>query len=125
MANLVTSRQIVNEMLELKNKTKIISIDFLSERFRGMVTLCLLVSSADSLCKQLDPDRTRQDVGPDMDPNCLTLMVHLYLRKNFSKKDDFVKNQQSTKNMKNYAAGKYLKWFFPYYSPAANVEPQV
>ena len=48
-----TSRQIVNEMLELKNKTKIISIDFLSERFRGTLTLCLLVSSAhDNLCKQ-------------------------------------------------------------------------
>ena len=48
-----TSRQIVNEMLELKNTTKIISIDFLSDRFRGTVTLCLLVSSADdNLCKQ-------------------------------------------------------------------------
>ena len=27
--------------------------------------------------------------------------------------------------MKNNPGGKELKWFFPYYSPAADVEPQV
>ena len=71
-----TCRQIVNEMLELKNTTKIISIDFLSEKFRGTVTLCLLVSSADdNLCKQFGTSSGRQDVGPDLDPNSLTLMV--------------------------------------------------
>ena len=32
-------------------------------------------SSADNLCKQLDPDQAEQNVGPDLDPNCLTLMV--------------------------------------------------
>ena len=39
----------------------------------GKLTPCLLVSSADNLCKQLDPDQARQNVGPDLDPNCLTL----------------------------------------------------
>ena len=30
---------------------------------------CLLITFANSL----DPDQDRQDVGPDLDPNCLTL----------------------------------------------------
>ena len=30
-------------------------------------------SSADGLCKHLDPDQTRQNTLPDLDPNCLTL----------------------------------------------------
>ena len=34
----------------------------------------------------LDPDQARQNVGPDLDPNCLTLMVFL---KEFIEKDDF------------------------------------
>ena len=42
-------------------------------RLRQVLTLYLLVSSADNLCKQLDPDQARQNVGPDLDPNCLTL----------------------------------------------------
>ena len=33
----------------------------------------MLLSSADELCKSLDPDQNRQNVGPDMDPNRLTL----------------------------------------------------
>ena len=37
------------------------------------LTLCLLVSSADNLSNRLDTDQARQDVGPDLDPNCLTL----------------------------------------------------
>ena len=28
-----------------------------------------------SLTNSLDPDQDRQNVGPDLDPNCLTLMV--------------------------------------------------
>ena len=54
------------------------------------LTLCLLVSSSNSL----DPVQTRQNVGPDLDPNCLTLMVFL---KEFFKKVDYEKNQQTTK----------------------------
>ena len=41
--------------------------------------LCLLVTSAVNcfLTNSLDPDQARQNVGPDQDPNCLTLMVFL------------------------------------------------
>ena len=34
---------------------------------------CLLITFA----KSLDPDQARQNVRPDLDPNCLTLMVFL------------------------------------------------
>ena len=46
----------------------------------------LLITFANSL----DPDQARQNVGPDLDPNCFT-------PKEFSKKLDFGKNQQTTK----------------------------
>ena len=53
------------------------------------VFLCyLLISFANTL----DPDQARQNVGPDLDPNCLTLMAVL---KFFSKK---------LKSMQNYPA---------------------
>ena len=32
-----------------------------------------LLSSADNLCRQFGPDQDRQNVGPDLDPNRLTL----------------------------------------------------
>ena len=37
-------------------------------------SLCLLVLCADSdvFTNSLDPDQARQNVGPDLDPNCLT-----------------------------------------------------
>ena len=37
--------------------------------------LCLLVSSAELIpsANSLDPDQARQNVGTDLDPNCLTL----------------------------------------------------
>ena len=38
--------------------------------FNCSLTLYLLASSADNL---LDPDQDRQNVDPDLDPNCLTL----------------------------------------------------
>ena len=37
----------------------------------------------------LDPDQARQNVGPDLDPNCLTLRwysLKIYLTNNFRKK---------------------------------------
>ena len=49
----------------------------------------LLITFANSL----DPDQARHSVGPDLSPNCLTLMVFL---KEFFKKVDFEKNQQTT-----------------------------
>ena len=42
---------------------------------------------------RLDPDQDRQNVGPDLDPNRLTLIV---LLKDFFKKDHFEKCQQTT-----------------------------
>ena len=39
------------------------------------ITLYLLGSSANNFCKQFRRDSAQQDVGPDLDPNCLTLMV--------------------------------------------------
>ena len=45
---------------------------------------CLLVMSGDKLCKQLDPDQAWQNIGPDLDPNCLKLLWYLW--NNFSKK---------------------------------------
>ena len=40
------------------------------------------------LCKQLDPDQDRQNVGPDLDPNNLTLTE-------FFEKVNFEKSQQT------------------------------
>ena len=37
------------------------------------ITLCLLVLYANNLCKHLDPDQAQQNVGPDLDPNCLKI----------------------------------------------------
>ena len=40
--------------------------------FYYRLILCLLLSSADNLCKQLRPMSGPTNVGPDLDPNCLT-----------------------------------------------------
>ena len=56
------------------------------------------MASADNFCKQYG-----HFVRPDLDPNCLTLMVFLiffFLQK--------VENQQMTKNMQNYPGCKEL-----------------
>ena len=37
------------------------------------LTLYLLVSSADNFCKQFGPNQAQQNVGPDLDLDCLTL----------------------------------------------------
>ena len=55
--------------------------------FKGLlyVYLCrLLIIFANSL----DPDQDQQNVGPDLDPNCLTLMPFLedFLKVDFEKK---------------------------------------
>ena len=46
----------------------------------------LLITFANSL----EPDQARQNVAPDLDPNCLTLLLHC-------EKVGFQKNQQTTK----------------------------
>ena len=69
------------------------------------LTLCLLVSSADNLANRLEPDQARKNVGPDLDPNGLTL--RWYSWKKFFEKIDF-KKKETTKCMQNYPAGKDL-----------------
>ena len=54
----------------------------------------------------LDPDQAQQNVGPDLDPNCLTLIAFL---KEIFEKANFKKKSEEDKNtMKNYAACKEL-----------------
>ena len=55
------------------------------------------MSSADTFCKHLDQDQARQNVGPDLGPNCLidTLIV---LPKELFEKNNFKKSQQTIKN---------------------------
>ena len=39
----------------------------------SLLTLCLLVLSAETFAMSLDPDQARHNIKPDLDPNCLTL----------------------------------------------------
>ena len=50
----------------------------------------MLITYANSL----EPDQAWQNVGPDLDPDCLTLMVFL---KDFFERVDLEKNQLTTK----------------------------
>ena len=58
------------------------------------VCWCLLLII---FANSLDPDQARQNVRPDLDPNCLTLMV--ILKKKFQKVD-FEKNSRQQKKKK-------------------------
>ena len=69
-------------------------------------TLCLLVSSADNFCKLFGPRSGPTNVGPDLDPNYLTLWR--YTCKNFSKKLILKKICRRQKRMQNYLACKEL-----------------
>ena len=68
-----------------------------------VLTLCLLVSSADNLGKQFGPRSGPTKRRAWSGSICLTLRSYSW--KNFSKINDFEKNQQTTKNMKNYHPG--------------------
>ena len=46
-----------------------------------------------TLANSLDPDQDRQNAGPDLDPNCLTLIVFL---KELFEEVNFEKSQQKT-----------------------------
>ena len=55
---------------------KFFSQKVVSKVFLYLTLLCLLaatLASADNLANRLDPDQARQNVGPDLDPHCLTL----------------------------------------------------
>ena len=75
------------------------------QRFNSFLTsydFChLLITFANSL----DTDQPRHDVRPDLDPNCLTLML---FTKEYLERSDVEKYLQTTKkkNMKNYPACK-------------------
>ena len=60
----------------------------------SLITICLPVPSADNFANSLDPDQARHFVWPDLDPNCLTLMVFL---KEVFVKVDFEEKQQTAK----------------------------
>ena len=62
---------------------------------------CLLTTFANSL----DPDQARH-VGPDLDPNCLIVMV--FLKVFFLEKGNFEKSSRRQKACKNYSACKEL-----------------
>ena len=65
------------------------------------------MSSADNFENSLDPDQARHNVGPDLDPSCLTLWW--YSSKNFRKKLILKKSADNNKSMKNHPEGKELK----------------
>ena len=62
--------------------------------------MCLLVSSADNLCKQFGPRS-----GSTLDPICLTLRWH-------SKKLILKEKSADDKNMKNFPGGQQVKEYF-------------
>ena len=58
-------------------------------------SLCLLVSSADNLCKQFGSRSGPTECPSDLDADCLSLML---LLKEFFEKVDFENNLQTTNN---------------------------
>ena len=75
---------------------------FLSS-FDSLPTEChLLITFANNL----DPVQARQNVGPNLGPNCLTLMVFL---KEFFERVDFEKNLQMAKKHKKLPMGQRVK----------------
>ena len=74
--------------LTLETGASLVQMDGKTKHY---LCLChLLIIFANSL----DSDQARQNVGPDLDPNCLTLMVFL---KEFFEKDDFEKKTDDKK----------------------------
>ena len=63
------------------------------QRSVGLDPNCLQRLSADNFCNILDPDQVRQNVGPNLDPNCLThrwysRMVFFERKNNFESADN-------------------------------------
>ena len=57
-----------------------------------------------TFAKSLQPDQAQHNVGPDLDPNCLTLTI--YLKEVFKEADFEKKNSRRLKSRKNYTGGK-------------------
>ena len=64
------------------------------------------MSFADNFCKLIQPRSGSTKFWPDLDPNCLTLMVFL---KEFFEKVDFEKNQQATESLEKNPRGQRVK----------------
>ena len=62
-----------------------------------------MLSADNSFANRLDPDQARQNVGPDLDSNCLTCMM-LFL-KDFFKKVDHEENSEKQSRVKHYNTG--------------------
>ena len=80
---------------------------------KGWITsISILAHLLITFAIRLDQDQDRQNVGPDLDPNYLTLWWYFW--KNFSKKLIFKKSADDIKSMQNYPVGKELKlWYLP------------
>ena len=67
--------------------------------FLSLSVVCLI-----TFAKSLGPDQTRQNLGPDLDPNCLT-PIKAFLKEIFEKVD-FEKKQQVTKKQEKFLRGR-------------------
>ena len=88
---------------------KIVQMNLFSDVYNYHIfylTLCLLVLSADYHCKQFGPRSGPTNVGPDLDPNYLTMMVR-YSR-NIFEKVDYEKISRQQKSMQKFPVGKEL-----------------
>ena len=74
--------------------------------------ICLLVLSADNLFKQFGNRGGPTKYGPDLDPNCLTLVV--FLKKNCKKQTTKRHASRQQKGMQNFHLGKELTDTVPY-----------
>ena len=75
------------------------------------LTLSLLAATfADIIfANNLEPDQDRQNIGPDLDPNCLTLSGSVPERVSLKKLILKKSVAEDNKSMKNYPACKELK----------------
>ena len=86
---------LVNKSPPEKKKKKVVILTEQFNSFPACGDFCrLLITFANSL----DPDQAWQNVGPDLDPNCLTLW--LYCWKIFLKKLILKRNPHATKTCK-------------------------
>ena len=69
-----------------------------------------------TFANNLDPDQARQKVGPDLNPNCLTLWWYSWTI--FFEKVDFEKISRQQKSMKIY------QYDFPYSSLQVKTEKE-
>ena len=66
--------------------------------FLLVITFCRLLKT---FPRTLDPNQTRQNVGPYLEPNFLTVLYSDCISEKKSEKNSFEKNQPTTKSMQN------------------------